>query len=114
MKKRHFSHFNISGFTYYEGPTAFCELKIGSELSLVLEPDNKYDPKAVAIYFGESKLGFVPRNCNSEISKLLEMGYDIFETRVQQLDPSAHPESQVGVIVYVKKSEESARVTTAL
>ncbi|MCB9001298.1 MAG: HIRAN domain-containing protein [Bacteroidales bacterium] len=101
MERRHFTHFNIAGFTYYDGPIALSELKIGSRLQLVFEPENKYDPKAVTIFFNSYKLGYVPRNENSAISKLLEMGYNIFDTRIQRLDTTTAPEEQVGVIVYL-------------
>ncbi len=105
MKRRHFIHSPIAGFTYYNGPLVFNQLTIGTELTLAAEPDNKYDAKAVAVYFGEHKLGFLPRGLNNEVSKLLEMGYhNIFETRVQYLDPTTGPENQVGVIVYLKEA----------
>lgn len=103
MKRRHFIHFNIAGFTFYDGPIAFKALEIGTQLKLVYEPDNKYDAKAVAIFFEDLKLGYIPRNENSPVSKLLEMGYEnIFETVVQSINPTEHPESQVGVIIYLK------------
>lgn len=108
MDRRHLSTFNIAGFSYYDGSIAFQDLKIGSELELKYEPDNKYDAKAVAIFFGVHKLGYVPRGENSTISKFLEMGYAPFETRVQRLDPAAHPEEQAGVIVYIKKKAGSS------
>jgi hypothetical protein len=102
MKRRHFIHSNIAGFTYYDGPVAFSELKIGTQLQLVPEPENRYDPKAVMVMFGDLKLGYLPRGQNSEISKLLEMGYtNLFETRVQRIDPEEYPENQVGIIVYL-------------
>lgn len=107
MKRRHFTHFTIAGFTYYDGSIVFNELKIGTELQLVYEPDNKYDPKAVMLCYGEHKLGYVPRGINSEISKLLEMGYNVFEARIQQLDSTAFPENQVGVIVYIVGNDKS-------
>ncbi len=81
----------------------FNELKIGTELTLMREEDNKFDPYAVAIYYGESKLGFIPRNANHEISKFLELGHtDLFEVRINRITADAQPESQVGVIVYIK------------
>lgn len=81
----------------------FNELKIGTELTLMREEDNKFDPYAVAIYYGESKLGFIPRNANHEISKFLELGHtDLFEVRINRINADAQPESQVGVIVYIK------------
>lgn len=102
---RHFSHFNLAGFTYWEGSLVFNKLQIGAELRLEFESDNRYDPKAVAIYFGEHKLGYVPRSHNGPISKFLEMGHQPFACHIQQLDPAAHPEQQVGVVVFVRGVE---------
>ena len=31
------------------------------------EPENQYDPNAIAIYIGETKAGFIPRKIASEI-----------------------------------------------
>lgn len=103
-KKRHYTTFNIAGFSYWEGCEVFNELKIGTILTLTREEDNKFDPYAVAIYYGEYKLGFIPRGENHEISKFIELGHnDIFETRINHLDHDATPENQVGVIVYIKE-----------
>lgn len=102
-KKRHYSTFDIAGFSYWEGCIVFNELKIGTELTLVREEENKFDPYAVAIYYGEYKLGFIPRAENHEISKFLELGHtNLFETRINRLTPDDHPENQIGVIMYIK------------
>lgn len=102
-KKRHYSNFDIAGFSYWEGCEVFNELKIGTELTLMREEDNKFDPYAVAVYYGESKLGFIPRTANHEISKFLELGHtDLFEVRINRITPDQSPENQVGVIVYIK------------
>lgn len=106
-EKRHFLNGNIAGFTYWDGATAFRKLEIGLPLALKREKDNAFDPYAVAIYFEQYKLGFVPRNQNKEISKFLEMGYeDIFEIVVNRISPEEHPEHQVGFIVFLKKKPE--------
>lgn len=101
--RKHFLHCNIAGFSYYEGAIVFKELAVGTELSLKIEPDNRFDPHAVEVYYGQTKLGYLPADKNKIIHLLLEMGHDIFETRIQKLDPTAHPENQVQIIVYVKK-----------
>ena len=104
---RHFGNFYIAGFTYWDGCIALEQLKIGSQLRLVREADNKFDPCAVAIYFGDYKLGFVPCNENKLISKLMDWGYgDIFDMRVQRISLEAHPEKQVGVVVFVREFSE--------
>jgi hypothetical protein len=102
MKKlRHFNHFNVAGFTFWEGPLVFNNLQIGAELQLIYEPDNHYDSKAVVIYYEEHKLGFVPRSHNDAIAKLLEMGHNPFVCHIQRIDSAAQPEEQVGVVVVV-------------
>lgn len=76
-------------------------MQIGTVLTLKLEEDNKYDARAVAIYLGEHKLGFVPRNENRIFYKLLKVGITNFEARVQMIDDKEHPESQVQVVVHL-------------
>jgi HIRAN domain. len=103
-KRRHYATFHIAGFSYWDGCIVFNKLKIGTELRLRREKNNKFDPYAVAIYFQDSKIGFIPRGINKDISKFLEMGYtDIFEVRVNRIASDAHPENQIGVIVYLKQ-----------
>jgi len=105
--REHLAHFDIAGFTYYEGVLAFNELKIGVQLQLKLEEDNKYDARAVAIYYNEFKLGFVPRSENRIIYKFLKVGIsDCFEVRIQRIDKKQNPEHQVGVLVHLVKTEK--------
>lgn len=102
VKKVHLTNFHIAGFGYWEGCEAFEHLKIGTRLDLVREEDNKFDAYAVAIYYGEYKLGFIPRSSNHDISKYLDMGLsDIYDVRITRLSPEAHPEQQVEVIVNI-------------
>ena len=76
VKKVHLTNFHIAGFSYWDGPEAFDQLKVGTRLDLVREPDNQFDPYAVAVYLGDFKLGFIPRGENHDISKYLDMGLD--------------------------------------
>ena len=61
VKKVHLANYYIAGFGYWDGCEAFEQLKIGSCLQLVREEENRFDPYAVAIYYREFKLGFIPR-----------------------------------------------------
>lgn len=105
MGKAYLAHFNIAGFTYYEGASVFGKLRIGKKLTLKMEEKNKYDPKAVAIYYKSSKIGFVPRNENRIIYKLLKIGLSKnIQIRIQRIDASAHPEEQIQVVVHLIKN----------
>ena len=102
VKKVHLTNFHIAGFGYWEGCEAFKNLKIGTKLDLVREADNAFDPYAVAIYYEDFKLGFIPRGSNHDISKYLDMGLeDIYEVRVTRISKKLHPDEQVEVIVNI-------------
>lgn len=104
---RHIGNFYIAGFTFWEGCRAFFELKVGKSLKLIREHDNRFDPCAVAIYYKEYKLGYIPRTENQTIAQFLDLGYtDIFDVRIQRLSPDEHPEKQVGVVVFLKEASE--------
>lgn len=86
---------------------AISELKIGVSLRLVRESENRFDPNAVAIYLDDYKLGFVPRDENELIAKFLDLGYSkIFDLRVQRIALDAHPEKQVGVVVFINEANK--------
>ena len=103
VKKVHLDNFKIAGFGFWNGCEAFENLKIGTKLRLVREEDNKFDPYAVAIYYEDFKLGFIPRGSNHDISKYLDMGLeDIYEVRITRITPDVHPEQQVEVIIYIR------------
>ena len=59
--RRHWINFDIAGFSYYDGCMVLNELKPGMQLQLVNEENNKFDPYAVAVYYNDYKLGFIPR-----------------------------------------------------
>lgn len=105
MIREHLSNFSIAGFTYYEGALAFEHLKIGTKLRLELDEANKYDPRAVAIYFENKKLGFIPRSENRIFYKLLKVGFENFEARVQRIAPQEHPEEQLRVVVHLVENK---------
>lgn len=103
VQKVHLDNFHIAGFSYWDGCEAFNKLHIGTKLDLVREEDNKFDPYAVAIYYEDYKLGFIPRGSNHDISKYLDMGLaDIYDVRITRITPDDHPENQVEVIVKIK------------
>jgi hypothetical protein len=109
---KHFDNFHIAGFTYHDGVDVFNELKIGTELVLIAEPDNKYDCYAVAIYFNGHKLGYIPKGRNKYISKFLNFGHtNLFEIKINRISPEEHPEHQIGIVVKIKDISKSKNRT---
>ena len=61
----------VAGFQHYIGSRLKQHIKIGDTVSLKPEPDNKYDPNAVAIYWKGYVIGYVPRSENHVLSRFL-------------------------------------------
>ena len=104
---RHIVDFHVAGFAYYDGLDVINELSLGQAVTLVVETDNPYDNEAVAIYYKDKKLGYVPKEKNSFLSTLLYYGYgDILEARIQYVNVENHPERQFRVVVKIKDNRK--------
>jgi len=91
---------HIAGFTYYDGLDVIDQLQPGTPVSLVSEPDNPYDPEAVAIYLRETKLGYIPRTKNSYVSSLLYFGHsDILDAKICRRNLEEHTENQFRIVI---------------
>lgn len=66
--------FHIAGFQYADGALVLGDLKVGDKLTLCAERDNPHDPEAVAIYYGNTKLGYVPGNGTVKILSQIDRG----------------------------------------
>ncbi len=94
--------FYIRGFQHWDGVLVLDQLRLGTALELVAEPDNPYDPQAVALYFGATKLGYVPADQNGLFATMLYFGHaDAFSARILQVDSKAAPWEQVRVCICV-------------
>ncbi len=106
---RYFDSFHVAGFTYYDGVDVFGELKIGTKLELEAEFLNPHDDCAVAIYYKDVKLGYVPREKNELLHKFLIFGHkDIFDVSINRISPEKHTEHQIGVLVQIKDMDKKS------
>lgn len=100
---RNVEDFHLAAFAYYDGLEVVNQLKPGTFLNLLAEPTNPYDSEAVAIFYQGKKLGYIPKDRNTLISRMMFYGHsDILEARVQMVDLTVHPERQLRVVVKFK------------
>lgn len=71
-QKRLLQQSPIAGFQYYQGEKLWSQFQIGQPLTLQREAHNTYDKRAVALYWYEHKLGYIPRRDNAAISQLMD------------------------------------------
>lgn len=118
-RKLFFKECNLAGRQYHDADEVWEELHVGSLLELRRDPDNRYDQNAVAVMFiegvdeetGEEDaylLGYIPKEQNTEISQMLEMGWsDVFECRISKMDEDAHYENQIRLTIKIKRNPQS-------
>ena len=107
---RFFMQFAVAGFSYHEGVEVFSEMKPGQKVELAIEPENRFDPRAVTVSYQDKLLGYIPRSQNKEIWQFLALGYNIFEAFINRISPDEHPENQVGVTVRIIENKTKEKV----
>ena len=84
----------VAGFQYHDGESVWLRLSEGDLLQLLREPDNPYDRRAIAVYWSESKLGYVPRAANTAVSQMMDRG-ERLTARIMRLRESRNPWKRV-------------------
>jgi hypothetical protein len=84
----------LAGFQYHAGKTLWAQLRVGDALTLVREPDNAYDARAVRVDWQGHKLGYVPRRENADVARLMDGGQRL-EARIVRLAEGRDPWSRV-------------------
>jgi hypothetical protein len=100
-KKNWLLQFHVRGFQYYNGPNIVYQMKPGESLTLVREPKNPYDKHAIALYHCNQKIGFVPREDNAVLSRLLDSHAATIKAEIIQIHPGAGPFDAVYAGIYL-------------
>jgi hypothetical protein len=87
----------IAGFQFHQGPAVLPGLAAGQRLALKREPQNPYDPLAIAVYTPSgSRIGYLPRRLNEVPSFLMDSGYPL-EAVISGVARNARPWEAVEV-----------------
>ena len=87
---------HIAGFQYYQGEQAWTQLRIDDPLTMIREPGNPHDKRAVAVYWSRHKLGYLPRRENHAAAQLLDRGFPL-QGRILELRNTEYPWGRVKV-----------------
>jgi hypothetical protein len=98
----------IAGFQHHEGPALLAELKVGSQLALVREPENIYDRYAIRLEYDGRHVGYIPREQNRTVSELLAQGAPI-SCSITAVNPAAPVWESVRIEVSIPVVEPPAR-----
>jgi len=76
----------IAGFQHHRGTAIWPFLREGEKLNLVRESINQHDPNAIAVYFRNDKLGYVPKRENATLAQMLDRGEKLDAQIIRLLD----------------------------
>lgn len=80
----------VAGFQYHDGPELLGDLREGEMLKLKPEPGNPFDPCAVRVVHSRGFLGYLPRDENRVIHRLLRQGAPVL-CRIIEVSPEEVP-----------------------
>jgi hypothetical protein len=84
----------LAGFQYHAGKQLWPQMREGDVLTLVREPDNAHDAKAVRVEWRGRKIGYVPRRENADVARLMDSGH-VPVARITRLAEVRDPWSRV-------------------
>lgn len=106
-RKFYLLQFFVAGFRFYRGMQLLGQMNEGDQLELVREPDNEYDDCAVALYWNNEKIGFIPRDENALLSRLIDAQALEFVAEIVHLNKKVQPWENVNVAVsFLKETND--------
>ncbi|MDP3419535.1 MAG: HIRAN domain-containing protein [Thiobacillus sp.] len=84
----------LAGFQYHAGKALWPQMRVGDALTLVREPDNAHDARAVRVEWQGRKIGYVPRRENADVARLMDGGQQL-AARITRLAEVRDPWSRV-------------------
>ena len=88
----------IAGFQFHRGDAVWPSLGVGEELALIRESSNTNDPDAVAVYFRDQQLGYVPRGDNHAIAQMLDRG-EVLKARISNVLVGEDPWDRIRITI---------------
>ena len=95
-----FQNSPLAGFQYYHGERLWDNFNKGDPLTLIPEPGNSYDHKAVKVMYDGKQLGYIPRNENSIICGMLNRNQKI-TAKISVLNESGNLWERLEMNIYL-------------
>jgi len=98
----------VAGFRHYKGMELLNEMEENDFIELRREHDNQYDESAIALYWQQEKIGFVPANDNSTIARLLDADALPLLATITHLNRKVKPWENVAIAIYFLQEEKKS------
>ncbi|MCC6683619.1 MAG: HIRAN domain-containing protein [Bacteroidia bacterium] len=98
----------VAGFRHYKGMELLDKMEVNDFIELRREPDNEYDEFAVALYWQQEKIGFLPADFNETIARLIDAEALPLLAVITHLNREVKPWENVVVAVYFLQKENTS------
>ncbi|MBL8423935.1 MAG: HIRAN domain-containing protein [Candidatus Accumulibacter phosphatis] len=90
----------LAGSQFYAVAEVWPQIRLGDRLTLIREPENRHDRKAVRVEWQGRQLGYVPRAENRAVARALDDGEKL-DARVSRLREDPDPWRRVEFEVFL-------------
>jgi hypothetical protein len=90
----------LAGYQYHRASAIWPFLQVGECLHLRREPSNPHDHYAVAVWFRNEHLGYIPRRENRTLAGLMDQGQRL-EARIVRLLEEQNPWRKIRIRVEI-------------
>jgi len=91
----------LAGFQYHAGRALFPLFKTGDPVTLIREPENPHDSRAVRVEWRGVTIGFAPRADNVDLARIMDRGTPV-EGRIVHLQKSRDPWKRVLLDILIR------------
>jgi|GEM_PF-3395423 len=96
----------VAGFRFHKGMELLPLMQESDVLELRREPANEHDPFAVALYWQQEMIGYLPADSNETIAKLLDAEALPLLAAITHLNRGTRPWENVAVAIFYLHSKE--------
>lgn len=104
-RKLYLQQFFVAGFRHYKGMELLDYMRVNDLLELRREPGNEHDGCAIALYWQQEKIGFIPSAENEMTAKLLDAQALPLLGMITHLNKEVKPWENVAAAVYFLQDE---------
>ena len=92
----------IAGYQYYDGMELEGKLTENDGLILKRQSENPFDRYAVEIFSNSTKLGYLPRDENRTVARLMDQGAEV-KAQIEKILPGYDTYRKIRVKVYIEE-----------
>lgn len=104
-RKIYLQQFFVAGFRFYKGMELLPYMNNNDLLELRREASNEYDDCAIALYWQQEKIGFIPADLNKLLAKLMDANALPLLGMITHLNKEVKPWENVMAAIYFLQDE---------